>query len=251
MLHDLRQALRALAKRPSSAVLTVVVFALAIGANTTVFSVFTGFFLRSMSFPDDRVVMIYGSAPQAGVDDVGMGVGGYLDLRARVPALEEAAIFARADRTLQGELLPQRISLMRASPSLLTVLGVAPAMGRGFAEDEVVPGSERVILLSHRLWTRRFGARADIVGEDVRLDDELFRIVGVMPEAFGFPDRDVDAWVPLSYSFTESGEVRRVDDDYTEGMGRLRPGATLGGLNAELDALARSRIDVPVVAAAG
>ena len=69
MLQDLRQALRSLAKRPSSAVLTVVVFALAIGANTTVFSAFNGFFLRPLSFPDDRVVMIYEALPQIGVDD--------------------------------------------------------------------------------------------------------------------------------------------------------------------------------------
>ena len=159
MLQDLRQALRALAKRPSSAILTVVVFALAIGANTTVFGVFNGFFLRPMPFPDDRLVMIYGSAPKLGVDDVGTNVEGYLDLRTRVPSLEEAAIFARADRTLQGELVPQRLSLTRASPSLFTVLGVAPAIGRGFTEDEVVPGNERVMLLSHRLWTALRGAR--------------------------------------------------------------------------------------------
>ena len=83
MLQDVRQALRSLAKRPSSAILTVIVFALAIGANTTVFSAFNGFFLRPMSFPDDRVVMIYGSLPKFGVDDVGMQVEGYLRLRTK------------------------------------------------------------------------------------------------------------------------------------------------------------------------
>ena len=242
MLQDIRQALRSLAKRPSSAILTVVVFALAIGANTTVFSVFNGFFLRPMPFPDDRLVMIYGSAPKGGVDDVGMQVGGYLDLRTQVPALEEAAIFTQADRTLQGELVQQQISLTRASPSLLTVLGVAPALGRGFSEDEVVPGNERVILLSHRLWTTRFGGRVDAVGEDVRLDDEPFRIIGVMPEGFGFPHANIDAWVPFSYTFAESGEAQALDDDYTEGIGRMRPGSTLEGLNAELDVLARNLI---------
>ncbi len=241
MLQDLRQALRSLAKRPSSAVLTVIVFALAIGTNTTVFSVFNGYFLRPLPFPDDRLVMIYGSAPKAGVDDASMQIAGYLDLRTRVAALEEAAIFARSDNVLRSDDALQRIALTRASPSLLAVLGVAPAMGRGFAEDEVVPGNERVVLLSHRLWTTRFGARADVVGQNARLDDELFRIVGVMPEGFAFPDREMDALVPLAYSFAESGEVQRLDDDsYTEGIGLLRSGATLAALNAELDALARS-----------
>jgi predicted permease len=244
VLQDVRQALRSLAKRPSSAALTVVVFALAIGANTTVFSVFNGYFLRPLPFPDDSVVMLYESLPKLGVDDTGMTVRTYLGLRTQAPALEHVAIFAQSDRALPGELVPEQISVTRASPSLLNMLGVAPALGRGFAEDEVVPGNERVILLSHTLWTTRFGARAEVVGEDVRLDDALFRIVGVMPEGFGFPDRDVDAWIPFSYTFAESGEVRALDEGgYVEGIGRLRPGATLTGLSSELDAFARNNAE--------
>jgi predicted permease len=240
MLQDVRQALRALAKRPSSAALTIVVFALAIGANTTVFSVFNGYFLRPLPFSDDGLVMLYESAPKLGVDDTGTTVRTYVTLRGQVPALEEAAIFARGDRTLPGEPVPERISVTRVSPSLLNVLRVLPVLGRGFTEDEVVPGNERVVLLSHRLWTTRFGARADIVGADLRLDDTPFRIVGVMPEGFGFPEHDVAAWVPLAYTFAESGAVQALDDSgYVEGVGRLRSGATLEGLDSELDAFAR------------
>jgi hypothetical protein len=183
MLQDFRQALRSLAKRPSSAVLTVIVFALAIGANTTVFSVFNGFFLRPMPFPDDdRLVVISDSLPKVGVEDAGTSIPGYLDWRAQATALEHAAIFSPTTRTLRGEQLPEQIDVTRASPSLLAVLGVAPALGRGFADDEAIPGDELVILLSHRLWVTRFGARADVIEQDVRLDDDLFRIVGVMPE---------------------------------------------------------------------
>lgn len=244
MLQDLRQALRGLAKRPSSAIVTVIVFALAIGANTTVFSVFNAFFLRPMAFPDDRLVMIYESLPGFGVDDTGTSVGAYLAIRRQASALEEVAIFARGDRRLQGEPTAEPISVPRVSPSLLSMLGVAPALGRGFTEDEVVPGNERVILLSHELWVTHFGAGADIVGQDVQLDDGPFRVVGVMPAGFGFPDDDVAAWVPFAYTFAESGDVYALDDSgYTEGIGRLRSGATIAGLNGELDALARSNAD--------
>jgi predicted permease len=240
MLQDIRQALRALAKRPSSAVLTVLVFTVAIGANTTVFGVFNGFFLRPMPFPDDGLVMMYESLPKIGVDDVGTSLRAYLALRAQASGLEDAAIFAQADRSLPGEPAPERISVTLASPSLFNVLGVMPVLGRSFTEDEVVPGNERVVLLSHRLWTTRFGARADIVGEDLRLDDELFRIVGVMPEGFAFPDTRAAAWVPLAYTFAESGEPEEVDDSgVAGGVGRLQSGATLESLNGELDALAR------------
>ena len=101
MLQDLRQALRSLAKRPSSAILTVVVFALAIGANTTVFSAFNGFLLRPMPFPDDGLVMVYASAPKMGLDDGGTDVEGFLEWR-KAPALEAGAIFTTSERTLQG-----------------------------------------------------------------------------------------------------------------------------------------------------
>jgi predicted permease len=238
MLQDVRQALRSLAKRPSSALLTVVVFALAIGANTTVFSVFNAFLLRPMPFPDDRLVMIYGSAPKAGIDDTGTSVAEYLEWSTS-PALEAAAIFTESNRTLQGEQPAEQIWVTRGSPSLLTVLGVVPALGRGFTEDHAVPGNDLAILLSHRLWTTRFGARADVVGQDVRLDDKLFRVVGVMPEGFGFPDRGTDAWVPFAYTFAQAADDQRFEG-YMEGIGLLRPNATLQGLNAELDGAAGS-----------
>ena len=247
MLQDLRQALRALAKRSSSAILTVIVFALAIGANTTVFSAFNGFLLRPMPFPDDGLVMIYGGAPKMGLDDGGTDVESFLEWR-NAPALEAGAIFTTSERTLQGGQPAERISVTRGTPSLWAVLGVAPAIGAAFTEDHAVLGNDRVILLSHRLWATRFSSRPDVVGQDVQLDDGFFRIIGVMPEGFGFPDRGSDAWVPFAYRF----EGAPVDDDgfesYTQGIGRVRPGATIAGLEAELNALERgeSRGTAPI-----
>lgn len=102
MLRDVHQVLRSLAKPPLSALLRVTVFALAVGANTTVFSVFNGFFLRPLPYPDDdRLVMIYDSLPKVGVADGGTSIPGYLDWRTKPPALEEAAIFAPTSRTLR------------------------------------------------------------------------------------------------------------------------------------------------------
>lgn len=132
--------------------------------------------------------------------------------------------------------------MTRASPSLLSVLGVAPAVGRGFTDDEAVPGNDLVIVLSHRFWATRFGSRADIVGQDVRLDDDLFRVVGVMPEEFGFPNREVDAWVPFSYGPRDVAE----DQSFitlAQGVARLRSSATLDELNTELAAIARASIE--------
>jgi predicted permease len=241
MLQDLRQALRTLAKRSSSTILTVIVFALAIGANTTVFSAFNGFLLRPMPFPDDGLVMVYASAPKMGLDDGGTDVEGFLEWR-KAPALEAGAIFTTSERTLESAQPAERISVTRGTPSLWAVLGVAPVLGAAFTEDHAVPGNDRVVLLSHRLWTTRFNARPDVVGQDIQLDDGFFRIIGVMPDGFGFPDRGSDAWVPFAYRY----EGAPVDDDgfesYTQGIGRVRSGATIAGLEAELNALERGVI---------
>lgn len=238
MLQDVRQALRSLAKRPSSAILTVIVFAVAIGANTTVFSVFNSYFLRPLPFPDERLVMVYDSAPKAGIEDAGNSVGSYLGWRT-AQSLEAAAIYTQSDRTLQGERA-ERISVTRASPSLSAVLGVSPALGRGFNEDEAIPGNDLVILLSHALWVTHFGASSDVLGQELRLDDSLYRVVGVMPEGFGFPDRDTDAWLPFAHTF---GEEADAGDGYVEGVARLRPDATVEQLNAEFDAIAPSNYE--------
>jgi len=125
MLQDIHQALRSLAKHPSTAVLTVIVFAFAIGANTTVFSVFNGFFLRPLPFPDDdRLVTVGVSLPKLGAaGGVGNSIPGYLDWRGKASAIETAAIYAPVSRTLRSEELPEQLDVTRASPSLLTVLG--------------------------------------------------------------------------------------------------------------------------------
>src|SRR5687768_3668331 len=112
MFQDARQALRSLAKRPLSSVLAVIIFALAIGVNTTVFSVFNGFLLRPLPFPeDDRLVMISMSLPKIGVADGGTSIPGYLDWRANAAALEHAAIYSPVSRTLRGSELPEQIDV--------------------------------------------------------------------------------------------------------------------------------------------
>ena len=95
---------------------------------------------------------------------------------------------------------------------MFRVLGVAPLLGRGFAENEATPGNDHVAVLSHRLWSTGFGARQDILGSDIELDGERFRIVGVMPEQFGFPNRDVAALVPFAFTAEQAGDDQRGND---------------------------------------
>ena len=157
--EDLRYALRALAKRPVYALVTVLIFALAIGANTTVFSISNGFFMRPLPYPDDdRLVVVFNAYPGMGLDFAGTSIPDYLDRREQATSLEELAIFSNVARTLSGDDLPQRLLMTRVSPSFFDVFRTAPMLGRPFTAEEAVQGNERVIVLSNRLWTTRYGA---------------------------------------------------------------------------------------------
>lgn len=244
LLQDFRYALRTIVNRPLYAFVTVLVLALAIGANTTVFSVFNGFFLRPLPYADDdRLVMVYNTYPRMGLEMAATSIPDYLDRREQAESLENLAIYTVDSRTLGGAGSPQQVLVSRASPSLFDVLGIAPQIGRAFTEDEASPGNEHVIVLSYALWNTQFGARADIVGKDVMLDGEPFRVVGVMPRGFGFPNLDLEAWVPFAFTAEQMSDDQR-GQEFSMSVGRLRAGATIEGLNGELDAIVRRNVEL-------
>jgi predicted permease len=255
-LQDLGYALRALASRKLYAVASIAVLAVAIGANTTVFSVFNGLFLRPLPYPDgDRLVMVYDSYPTIGMVNAGTSIPDYLDRRAQAPSLESLAIISAGPRTLVSNGSPQRLLVARASPSMFDVLRVAPAIGRAFTEDEAELGNERVVVLSHRVWSNQFGARRDVVGGDIRFDGLSYRVIGVMPEGFGFPQRSIDAYVPFAFTPDQMSDAAR-GNQFSSSVGRLRADATVDGLNTELAAIvernvAAGRISADAVTQAG
>jgi hypothetical protein len=243
ILEDLRYSLRALAKRPVYALVTVLVLSLAVGANTTVFSISNGFFMRPLPYPDgDRLVAVFNAYPGMGLDFAGTSIPDYLDRRDRAPSLEQLAIFANTARTLSVDESPERLTITRVSPSFFDVFRVPPMLGRGFTAEEAVPGNERVIVLSYRLWSARFGASEAMIGSDIDLDGERFRVVGVMPERFVFPDRSFDGWVPFAFTPEQMSDNER-GNEFSGSVGRLGPGATIEGLTAELAAIVQGNLD--------
>jgi predicted permease len=240
--QDLRYTLRALAKRPVYALVTVLIFALAIGANTTVFSISNGFFMRPLPYPDDdRLVVVFNAYPGMGLDFAGTSIPDYLDRREQATSLEELAIFANTAGTLDGDDTPQRLLMTRVSPSFFDVFRTVPVLGRPFTGEEAVQGNERVIVLSNRLWSARYGASESIIGRDIELDGERFRVVGVMPERFVFPDRSVDAWVPFAFTPAQMSDNER-GNEFSGSVGRLRAGATIDGLTAEFESIVQRNL---------
>jgi predicted permease len=245
---NVRYALRALAKHPVYAAVSVVIFAIAIGANATVFGVLEAFLLRPLPYSDgDRLVMVYDSYEKIGLENAGTAIPDYLERREQSEALEDLAIVAADVRTLvTGDGAPIREVTAAVSPSLFNVLRVAPALGRAFAAAEATPGNDRVAVLSDRVWRTRFGARPDVLDRDIRLDGVSLRVIGVLPPGFNFTADEVGVWVPFAFTPEQTSDAAR-GNEFSISVGRLRPGATLDALNAELAAIVRRNVAAGIV----
>jgi len=254
--EDVRYALRALASRPLYAFASIAVLAIAIGANTTVFSVFNGLFLRPLPYPDgDRLVIVYDSYPKMNLEYAGTAIPDYIERREQAPSLENLAIITEQPRTLAGDGPPQRVRVGVASASLFDVLRVPPALGRVFNENEEEIGNERVVVLSDALWRSRFGGQASIIDSSIRLDGDSYRVIGVMPPGFGFMSRDVGAYVPFAFTPQQRSDASR-GNQFSNSVGRLRDGATIAGLESELATIvqrnvAEGRLEADAVTVAG
>jgi putative ABC transport system permease protein len=239
MLHDVRFALRGLAKTPGFTAIAVLTLALCIGANSAIFSVVNAVLLKPYPWPEsERLVYVFNSYPNIGLQNAGTSVPDFDDRRKGVSGFADLAIYHGRGFNLASEGEPERIAGLRASPSLFTTLQSPPALGRVFTADDARPGSDRVVVLSHALWQNRFGGNPAILGQTIRLNTEPFTVIGVMPEWFYFPSPRVQLWVP--FTITEEQIQRERGNEYSNSIARLRPGATLESVQRELDAIQRA-----------
>lgn len=202
--HDLRQALRGLATRPALTVAVVTTLAIGIGANVTVFSIVNGMLLRPLPFGDrsPRVVSLFSTHPQQPEDwswgDSELSYPDLVDLRT-VSAFEGVGGYMGRSLTLSHDGVAERVRGGGVTPDLFPLLGVTPWLGRHFQAGEgAAPGLERVVLLTHGLWQRRYGADPAIIGRAVHVNGLPRTVVGVLPPGFRFPERD-DLYLPLEW----------------------------------------------------
>ena len=238
LFQDIRYAFRMLAKKPGFTIAAVLAISLGIGANTAIFSVVNAVLLRSLPYKDpDRLAVIF-SNKQGAVR--GSGSASYLDAvdwRKQSQSFEEMAMFHNAGYTLTGGGEPERINGARASAEFFPLLGVEAVEGRTFRPEEDKPGAERVAVISHELWERRFGRDAGLIGQKLTLDGQSYTVVGILPPHFRFPVEvgDAEIWSPAVHD----GEViEQRGAHYLKVVGRLKPGVTVGEAQAEMDAIA-------------
>lgn len=235
--QDLRYSLRSLGARPGFLLAAVLTLALGIGANVAIFSVVNALLIQPLPFPDaGRLVMVHNNYPGLGLRETGTSIPDYLERREQVSAFQDLAIYSGISLNVASDGPPQRLPGVRASPSLFSTLGVAPLLGRSFDESEARPGSGRVIVLSHALWQAHYAGAADVIGRSLRVNGHDHQVIGVMPPQFVFPNPQVQAWVPFTWSAEEASDEAR-GNEYASSIGRLAHGASAEQAQAQMAAI--------------
>jgi predicted permease len=243
LLQDLRYGARMLVVKPGFTLAAVLTLALGIGANTAVFSVIDALLLKPLPYADsERLVHLYNTYPKGELLMASTSIPDYLDRRAQAPGLAESALWQPRSFNLNVQSAPERLNGVSTTPSLFTTLGANAMLGRVLAEDDAKAGNDHVAVLSYAFWKNQLGADAGIVGRDVHLDGDNYRVVGVMPETFFFPDRKADLWAPLTFTDKQRSDEERGREAY-DMIGRLAPGATIAQLDAQMDAIVQHNLE--------
>ena len=241
MGNDLRYAVRTLGRTPGFTLVIVLTLALAIGANSAIFSVIQGVLLRPLPYaqPDRMVRIFFNSDNYAKFP---LNPWDLRDFRARNRTFDSVAGIVRADVQLSGAGEPAMLHVFRVTGGYFRVLGFTPSRGREFTTADEIPAQGRVAILSDRLWRARFVADPCMLGRTIRLNAQPYTVVGVMPAALQHPGNDyhavadgdtVDLWLPFPYE----GDPNQRGSHFMEGIGRLKPGISPEQANADLSAV--------------
>ncbi|HEY3380992.1 MAG TPA: ABC transporter permease [Vicinamibacterales bacterium] len=243
--RDVRHALRTMRRSPGYTAIVIVTLALGIGANTAIFTIVNAVLLEPLPFRDpDRLVMMWEETARRPGKPNTVGPANFLRWRDRATAFEQMAALYDTRMSLAGVGEAEELVVQVVTPEFFPTLGVGPALGRVFARGEgadQTPAPDRVTILSHQLWLRRFGGSAAVVGRAIRLGGRLATVVGVMPPdarlfvpAGSLVGKPPDAWLP--FQFAE--EQRKPSGRYLTAVGRLKGGVPLEQAQSQMDTIA-------------
>ncbi|MGC1105331.1 MAG: ABC transporter permease, partial [Candidatus Acidiferrales bacterium] len=252
LLQDIRYSLRTLRKSPGFTTVAVLTLALGIGASTAVFSLVDAVLLKPLPFPHAERIVFPWRLPKRGLnlgfDTYPWGRVDFLFFSRESKAFEALGAFQSDSFDLTGSGEPVRVDGLRASAGFFPSLGVSPALGRTFTDEEDRPGNEREVILGDALWRQRFGADPGILGRAIDLNGAPYTVIGVMPRGFAFPRANempdvftfapqVQIWVPLALD-RRSTMIPNEPDELAI-IGRLRPGVTIAQAQADMDSMGK------------
>jgi len=235
--RDVRYGVRTLRRTPGFAAIAIVVMALGIGANVALFTVVRSVLMKPLPFKDpDSLLRLY---EQSAVDDEfpfnESAAGVFAEWKKQNHGFTDMALAGYTGYNLSGsgEQLPEGVHAAAFSWNLLPMLGLQPALGRGFTADDDRPSANPTVLLSWGLWQRRFGGNPAIVNQSVLLDAKPYTVIGVMPAWFAYPDARMQLWTPISYKYSPK-DMETLDSHDFLTIGRLKPGVNPAQAVAEL-----------------
>ncbi|HEY7181909.1 MAG TPA: ABC transporter permease [Blastocatellia bacterium] len=232
--QDLSYSARTLWKTPSFTLIAIVTLALGIGVNTAVFSVVDAVLFRPLPFAEpDRLAEIWQQGPSRQLASPYVNWDAFQEWRGQTNLFERVEAYRPGSFTLTGVSEPETITAPAVSPGLFAMLGVNPRMGRSFLDPDAEPGNDRVALISDSLWKKHFGGDPGAVGKTLTLDDQPYKVIGVMPPKFKFPYGKVDLWVP--FALRPSGEQKR--PIRFNAVACLRGGVAMSAAQSALDVL--------------
>ena len=246
LIQDVRFSLRTLRKSPGFTAITVLTSALGIGATTAIFSVVDATLLHPLPYPQpEQLVSIQDDLPGVGAQDVGMSEPEWQDLQ-HSGIFEFVSPTWYDDNNLTGSSQPARVSLLIVAPNYFSLLDVKPQLGRAFDPQNHTPGFTEEVVISDGMWKRAFASDPHVLGKSVRMDTDLYRIVGVMPPGFQAPgrtarDRNIEIWAATSfYGPPLADHPPRNRRNLPTAIARLKPGLTIAAAQKRIDALVAS-----------
>jgi predicted permease len=244
LIHDARYAVRILLKTPAFFVVTVFTLALGIGANVAIFTLVNAVLLQPLPFPDpDRLVRIFDDLNGGSARDVGMSVPEFEDLRQHSDIFEQISAIWPVSTALTGGQRVERIELLGTSPSYFEMLRANAALGRVYKQSDWVPGFLDGVVISDALWKRQFGSDPNVIGHRIRVDEDGYTIIGVMPPEFRHPGKnlsgEVEIWSAAGFVAPPAPVPPIRSLRLLPGaMGRLKPGLSIEQAQQRLDAFA-------------
>ena len=232
--HDVRFAVRQLAKVPAFAAIAILTLSLGIGATTAIFSAVEAVVLRAFPYPDaDRLVFAFTHWP---FGNGSVSIGDFNDWRRRSNSFSAMTAFQFRGSTLSNSQGAERVTIAAATASMFPMYGVRPQLGRGFTDAEDAPGQNNVIVLSDGLWRRAFGADKSILGRTIPLDGRQFTIIGVMPHSLDPTSSQEEAWIPAGFT---PQQLAFHDEHTLTIVGKLRPNVNLIAAQREMAGIAK------------
>ena len=251
LLQDIRYGLRMLRRNPVFTAVAVLTLALGVGVNTAIFSIVNAVLLRPLPFHDpDRLVRIVFNNPGLALRDVPFSVPELEDLRNRAGVFEEVAPAMGASVNLTGAKHPERLEMLGTTFNYFLMLGITPEIGRLFGPQDNTLSFSGSVVISDGLWRRSYGADPGVLGRSLRLDNDVYTIVGVLPPGFHHPGQtiagDIDLWLPTGFRADPFPKPTRDARVIPVAIGRLKPGLTMAQAQARLTAMAAElRLDFP------